>query len=102
MASQTVNDGVYYWVDIEITSGSPKDITYIFVTKLISSATVGDFIRIHPFEVMAASKVDMLQSQVANITINTISLYHLVSNVVAFNWIGTPVTVLLRYWGYLE
>ncbi len=102
MASQTVSDGFYFWVDIELTSGGPKDKKYLFVTKLITSTVVGDYIRIHPFETFAASKVDMLQSQVASLTINTLSLYHLVSNVVVFNWIGTPINVLLRYWGYLE
>lgn len=102
IASQTVSGGGLSWVDLEITSG-PTGKTYMFVNMTITSATVGDTIRVHPFETYAGSKLDTVTAQVANVN-NEIGsrLIKITSNVFSFAWTGTPTLVTCAERGYLS
>ena len=101
IASQTVTGAPISYVDLEITSG-PTGRTYMFISMLIISATVGDNMRLHPLEAFGTGKQKTAQAIVANQNGVNLALLKITSNVFSFGWTGTPTNVILSEEGYLE
>lgn len=91
------------WCAIELTSG-PTGKSALFATLTASSATVADGCAVHPIEAFGSSKVHFLSCQVAGVTITTLALVKMSSNVFGLRFTGTAaagVTVTVREMGYL-
>lgn len=102
IASQTVSGSGLSWVDIEITSG-PTNKSSVFVKLIINSATVGDVMRIHPFDAShSSSKYDVLYALVTSQNTNGVGLITVTNNVFSLSWTGTPNTIVIREAGYLS
>lgn len=96
IASQTVSGGGFSWIDLELTSG-PINKGSLFMKLQFISATVGDALRIHPFDATHSSaKYDVLIALVASQASNGLGLIKITNNVFSIAWTGTPSTVLLR------
>jgi len=100
IASQTVSGGGFSWVDVEITSG-PTSKNNLFLNLIFSSATVGDTMRLHPFDASHSSSKYIAAVALAAANTNVFGLYKCNSNVISLSWTGTPSSVAIREAGYL-
>lgn len=101
IGSQTTSGGGFSWIDLEITSG-PMNKNFIFMKSQITSSTVGDSLRIHPFTAsFSSSKLDNLFVQSTTASISGFGLIIITGNVFSIAWTGTPSSIALRESGYV-
>lgn len=101
ITSATVSGSGFGWVDMEITSVLTSK-TSAFMRLSLSSTTIGDLMRIHPFTASySTSKNDGISAIAANQTTNGFALVSLTSNIFALAWTGTPAQITIREAGYI-
>lgn len=99
IASNTVTGAPINYVDLELTSG-PTSKTYLFIPMIIISATVGDNMRLHPYEAYGSAKQWTAEAAVANRNGVNLAYLKITSNVFSFGWTGTPANVIISEGGY--
>lgn len=103
VVSTTVVGGGFNWCDMEVVSGIVGR-TQVFINMFITSATVGNSMRVHPYDAsFSTSKYTTLTAQVANVSVGTFGLITITSGgLFCISWEGTPTTLIWREQGYLR
>ena len=100
IASQTVSGGSFNWIDLEITTG-PTGKSALFLDVGITSATVGDTLRTHPYETYGSGKITSVRAHATTIPNSRLILIKITQNAFSIAWTGTPTTIIAREQGYL-
>lgn len=95
ITSQTVSGGGIAWVDLEITNADLLGRSGLAGEATVRSATVGDYIGIHPFETYSSSKEQLTTAQVANISHAAWFEIKLNSNLFSVAWGASSHTAII-------